>query len=282
MTRFDVGCLLIVAQLLCSTACGGNSLTNSGAPGAGGAAGTNAAGYAGIAGATAEMNAAGHVGIAGATGRACPSDLPDARQLAATPRANTNLELLALRFSPGIVADQQIYDRLVRDVVLISTQDQSVSDIGYFPADDGKGLLLLTDAPTLSKMQAGTYSEWDCLNDSYGLVDLSFNTDLISYASLTLKGIYDLQRLSKDYAALPGIQSAEPNASGGDGPTICVVREDSVWHYVFDRAGGDCPAGCTEHEYTHFTVSTAGTVVSLGGLSPSDASTYASREVCRR
>ncbi len=94
--------------------------------------------------------------------------------------------------------------------------------------------------------------------------------------------IYDLERLSKDYAALPGMQSVEPNGNGGDGPTICVVRQDSVWHYVFDRAGGDCPAGCTEHAYTHFTVSTLGTVVRLGELSSADALIYASNQVCRR
>lgn len=258
--------LLMCGGLLLVAACAGRADTSN----ANSAGAANSAGSYGTAGA----------GAGGAAPMACALDAPSAAQLAATPRANTNLELLALKFSSGVVAEQAIYDRLVRDVSLIVAQDQSVADISYFPPHDGKQLLLRTDARTVGAMETGSYGAWKCLNDTYGIEDVSFNSGTISYALLTLKGIYDLRRLAMDYAALQAIYSAEPNISGGDGPTICVTRKDDTWHYVFDRAGGDCPAGCTEHEYHHFTVSKSGTVTALGALTDAERAIYATREVC--
>src|SRR4051812_12135410 len=52
------------------------------------------------------------------------------------------------------------------------------------------------------------------------------------------------------------LESISPNTFV-DGPTICVTPSTDVWHYVFDRAGGDCPAGCTTHEYHHFSTTRA-------------------------
>ena len=269
-------------------ACGGRAhAPNSRANGGDGSGGTSAAGASmGGIGAGASVGGTGAGASAGWDGGAgsttwCPSDLPDAQELAATPRADTNVELLALRFSNGVVADQAIYDRLSRDLTLITDQDSSVSDIHYFPPSDGKGLLLQTDSQTASEMQAGTYTAWNCLNDAYGLQNTIISVGSVPFVELELEGIYDIERVAKQYAALPGIKSASSNIGGGDGPTICVVRKDDAWHYVFDRASGDCLAGCYEHEYTHFTVSTNGTVSALGALSAADAKLYASREVCR-
>jgi len=276
LAKFGVGSWLVMAQLLWLSACGGHSMTHSSAAGSGGTAES----HAGSSGAESHAGSSGTESHAG-SGGSCSSDLPDAEQLATTPRANTNLELLALKFSKGVVAEQEIYDRLVRDVALITAQNNSISEIAYFPPHDGKELLLIADARAFGEMQAGTYRAWDCLNDSYGVEAVSTNPGTLAFALLTLEGIYNLDLVSKQYAALPGIKSADPNIGGGDGPTICVVREDSQWHYVFDRAGGDCPAGCTEHEYTHFTVTTAGVVADLGRPSVAETALYASREACR-
>jgi len=286
MSKLDRGALLITVPVLCLAACGGHSSSKS--AGAGGLESSAGAGglesSAGAGGLEPAAGAGGIIGSAGTGGTrddTCPIDLPGASELAATPRANTNLELLALKFSSGVVAEQAVYDRLVRDVALITAREPSVADIDYYAPHDGKQLFLQTDARTLSQMQAGTYRAWSCLNGTYGLVSSDFSSGVISFATLTLKGIYNLVRVSKDYAALPGVQSASANVGGGDGSTICVVREDSVWHYVFDRASGDCLAGCTEHEYLHFTVSSAGTVVALGQPSAAELPVYASTEACR-
>lgn len=253
-----LGCMLAI------TACGGRAEAPSSraADGAGGG------------------NGIGSGGSAGASPADSCSTVPSATELAETPRENTNLELLALKFSRSIVADQGVYNSLVRDVGLIKARDPGVSDIQYFPHDDGKGLLLTADAATIEQMQAGTYTAWNCLNDAYGVQSANFNLGLVPFAELELEGIYNIRRVAQQYGGLPGIKSAMPNMGGGDGSTICVVEQNEITHYVFDRAGGDCPAGCTEHEYKHFTVTAGGGVSELGALSAADEEIYASSEAC--
>jgi hypothetical protein len=209
----------------------------------------------------------------------CPVGLPSAAEIASTPRADTNLELLALRNSTGIIADQAIYDRVVRDVTAIRAADPSVAGIGYFARSDGRRLFLELYKSRFADMQSGAYHDWDCLNQTYVETDLMLTDNEPSpYGTLTLKGNYDLERVGAQYAALPGIQSAASDMGGGDGPTICITRAADVWHYVFDKATGDCLAGCTEHEYHHFTTSMAGEVMSLGELADDEVATYAAAE----
>jgi hypothetical protein len=189
----------------------------------------------------------------------CPAPVSTAEELAATPRADENLELLALSLEPErITATSETYERVVADVSAIRRLEPELAEIGYFPPHDGKTLYLgLTDLAAQS-VSAGQYSAWDCLNDVYGLTSITTN-DIFgrAYALVELHGIYDIRRLAELYAQLPGVNTAEPDAFGGDGPTLCVKRAGDRYEYVVDQAGGDCPAGCTEHE-AHYFVSEAG------------------------
>ncbi|MEO8900445.1 MAG: hypothetical protein ABI627_02875 [Polyangiaceae bacterium] len=245
----------------------------------GGSGGMGAGGDAGASG-----NTSGDSGAAGSP--TCPLGLASAEEIAATPRADINLELLALQLSPGhFIADPSIYDRVVRDVTAIRVADPAIADIGFFASTDGRGIYLDIDDDTFAEMQQGTYHAWDCLNETYGKTGLNLGTPNPQFpnsGTITLKGIYDIPQLVPLYAELKGIKSAGQNYDGiGDGPTICVTPSPTVWHYVFDRAGGDCPAGCTTHEYHHFSTSLAGDIESLGDLQPSEVDTYASLKACR-
>jgi hypothetical protein len=223
----------------------------------------------------------------------CHEGLATPEEIAATPREDTNLEQLALRHSDGIVADQDVYDRIVRDVTRIRAEDADVSEIGYWPPNDGKTLLLGVDGATWDAMQSDGYSDWNCLIDSYPVENTTYEkyTSLDMYTvQIELRGIYNLEPIAAQFAELPGVSSAEPNFGIGDGPTICLTPSDAVWHYVFDQAGGDCPAGCTTHLYTYFTVSSDdGTIERVGSWGTEGSSSpapdwvaqYASREVCR-
>jgi hypothetical protein len=70
---------------------------------------------------------------------------------------------------------------------------------------------------------------------------------------------------------------------------ICVTPGPDTWHFVTDATGGDCPAGCTEHSYTHFTTDAAGAAVvqleewssKTGGVAPGWVAQYASHVACR-
>ena len=245
-------------------------------------------GSSGGIGAAADAGASGNTpGDGGAAGSAsCPPGLASTAEIAATPRADTNLELLALSLSPGrFIADQGVYDRVVRDVTAIRVADPSIADIDFFASTDGRGISFDNiDDDTFTEMQQGTYHAWDCLNQTYVKTGLDLGTPnpkFPNFGTITLKGIYDIPQLVPLYAELKGINSAGQNYGVGDGPTICVTQSPTVWHYVFDRAGGDCPAGCTTHEYHHFSTSLAGDIQSLGNLQPSEVDTYASLKACR-
>src|SRR5689334_22767574 len=57
-------------------------------------------------------------GCTDSVSRVCPPDRAVAEDLEATPRADVNLELLAIAAQPfgRITADQAVYDRIVHDV----------------------------------------------------------------------------------------------------------------------------------------------------------------------
>src|SRR4051812_20947830 len=186
----------------------------------------------GAAGASTAGAAAGD-STAGSPSHSC-ADLPDADQVAVTPRANVNLEQLALKFSDGVIADQDVYDRLVRDLGDIASSDPELADISYFPPDDGKSLLLVVEDETMASMTNGTYHDWDCLNDTYGEVSVRLSPGRQNLVELQLKGIYNLPELSRTYANLGGVLSASPAVGGGGGSTICVTQQKDTWHYVLD------------------------------------------------
>jgi hypothetical protein len=199
---------------------------------------------------------------------ACPPALASASELAATPRANTNLELLALKLSPGkLVADEATYQRVVRDVTAIRAAHAELAAISYFTYSDGRTLGLELPTATADQIEAGTYHAWDCLNATYGAKApfeiIRLGSSPTAFLYLELEGIYAMDQLAKEYAKLPGVTGADGNAVGGDGPTICATGGPSTWHLVFDAASGDCPAGCIDHAFRHFTTEPDGAIAEV-------------------
>lgn len=181
------------------------------------------------------------------------------QEIAATPRDDVVLELMALHMSGGLTADQAVYDRVKADVERVFALVPEMAHVPFHPRrHDGRGILFLVDQPTWNAMQGGTYTAWDCLNDYYGLESLRLSSGLRS-GTLMLKGIYDTALLLPLYAQLPGFTSVEVNAFGGDGPTICgLIDSSATHHYFFDDRGGDCPAGCTTSDIRYLTTSPGG------------------------
>jgi hypothetical protein len=210
-------------------------------------------------------------------GADCPPALASEAELASTPRANANLELLALKLSPGkVVADEATYQRVVRDVAAIRAKDPSLAKISFFAHDDGQTIGLVVPVETAAQMEAGTYHAWDCLNATYSAMlpveVIRIGSSATAFVYFELRGLYATKLLAAEYAKLPGITSAEGATFGGDGPTICATAGPSTWHYVFDDASGDCPAGCIDHVLRHFATEPAGAVTELGRWSTQDGS----------
>lgn len=196
----------------------------------------------------------------------CPEPIGTSDEVAATPRDDENLELLALSLDAGeVTATDETYGRVTADVARIRELEPGLADIGFMPPHDGTTLSLTPSDIAFASMQTGEYSAWDCLNDFYGLeaIELYESTLGRPWLTIELEGNYALDVLARVYAELPGMEYVGPNYFGGDGPTICAERDGDVYEYVVDRAGGDCPAGCTTHEAYHFRSTGAGEVEAL-------------------
>jgi hypothetical protein len=172
--------------------------------------------------------------------------------------ADENLERLALRLSSGLYADRQIYDRLVRDIKTIRDRDPELGSVGYRFDHNVRVLRVFFKPLYFWLARTHLYGDWNCLN-SFLPADVVTHSDF-DYAELTFGGLYNPDIISNAYQSLPGVTMTEFSARIGGGSSIFVTREDAVWHYLFDIAGGDCPSGCTEHEMHYFELAADGRV----------------------
>jgi hypothetical protein len=180
-----------------------------------------------------------------------------AEQLARTPRADANLESLALNLSEGITADDDIYRRLVRDIAAIRTVDPRMRTITYAAPDNGM-LLVGPASSTRLLVKSGLHTEWDCLNHHFRVTGITFQSD---FAILQFNGMYNLNRLGELYAGLKGFRYASPDAQLhlGNPASIYVMPDPNGWRYVFGGAQ-TCGSNDIECGFYYFVVSPDGIV----------------------
>jgi hypothetical protein len=194
----------------------------------------------------------------------CPTPVGTADELARTPRADTNLELLALALDAGqLTATQATYERVVADVTAIRASAPSLGTLEFWPPHDGRSILITFGSEANDALGAGVYTAWDCLLTAYrvqvgGVID-TFPT----YApTLTLGGIFDLVRLQELFEQLPDV-SADISFNTGRSP--CSARAGEHYEYVVDRTSGACDGvGTCRGSARHFASDTPGDISLLG------------------
>lgn len=173
------------------------------------------------------------------------------------PRPNESIELLAARLSPGAVADQKIYDRLAADLQEIRSAEPAVRNVQILPAHDGRTLFVKFESVSRLAVQIGLYDAWNCLNRRYHgkVAEVSFD----GTATIRFQGIYDLEKVAREYAQLPSVVYAEPNrfVSYLSTFSLCVTPTQSEWNYVFNATGQPSDT------LYYFTTDPAGTVHSI-------------------
>jgi hypothetical protein len=190
----------------------------------------------------------------------CPTPIGSAEELALTPRADTNMELLGFVLEPdNVVVTQPTYERLVDDVAAIRTFEATLADVYHREIHDGRRFQLTWTAATAEAFADGLYTAWDCLNEVYGLRSV---TPLDSGVELELDGIYNLPLVFERYRQLPGVTGGASMLGGAPAPDICVAREGERYEYVFDAAG-ECPEGCPERRAYYFVSESSGQVTQL-------------------
>jgi hypothetical protein len=129
--------------------------------------------------------------------------------------------------------------------------------------------LIGLDVEGLEAWNAGTYDGWDCPNELYHVTEIEPSPSLGLFI-LSFAGLYDVNQVGEDYLAAENVSYVEPDGLIGDGRDVCLSIDGDVHTYIFDDARGDCPAGCTSHVYTGFTVDLDGTITALGSFDPSE------------
>ena len=201
--------------------------------------------------------------------RAMPSDCPvlpgTAKELAETPRANAEFELMALALGGGFTADSATYDRLRRDIPSIRAHRPVLKDVTFRGAEFPDRIELAVTTKAFDAIEARTYHDWDCLHARYGWIDgRTSASGALRSVTAQLFGRFRRDTIEELYQRLPGVEYAS-FGGGFDGSTICAKRAaEDTFHYVFDVAGGDCPAGCIEHHEYYFVSSADGFIEARG------------------
>jgi hypothetical protein len=262
------------------------------APGTGGSrapAGTGGATQGSVPADAADADASLVSDAAPATGGACPPGQATPAEIAATPRADGNLEMLALWIGKKLTAPQAYYDRIVRDVGAIRAKAPELARVQFTPLYSGTSLMLQVTAAALQEMRNKTYQPWVCANRLYGAREDKFNLsgfgDLVV---LEFKGRYNEDLLAEEYGRMPGVRAAQRNTLGGIGgpwQTICATPEGDTWHYVFAAPQGASGVSGTYH---HFSTAADGSVTALGSHAlaggaaplPDWVTKYVSKDAC--
>jgi hypothetical protein len=196
----------------------------------------------------------------------CPGPLGNPEDLAATPRADENLEFLALVLEPdAVVVSQATYERVVADVTAIRALVPELAPIEYRPPHDGRSAWISFGSIAVDVWAMGAFSGLECLNDALGATySPAFDNFDLYYRQVSLRGIHNMPLVAQLYNQLPDIAAGELTGGPGDGPTWCIGRDGSDYEYVIDWAMGGCSSGwCQEHEAHHFSSEVAGEATPL-------------------
>ena len=197
---------------------------------------------------------------------------PDAWEPPMLTETDVLADRLLRREGDGLLLDAAERQELAGELgpVLFRIRDvyPAVADIAVW-ADYAFGELLLGLEPSLfeavmSLLEGQTEpvvlrtgnAAFDTLNERLGLTAVDvfprFETVIFYF-----KEYLNVPAAAAAYAALEGIEYAEPNIYLGDGSDIDAVKSAGRWYVIVRRAWGDCPAGCINEELLFFIVDNA-------------------------
>ena len=176
-----------------------------------------------------------------------------------TPKANEEAELIALCLSGQMVAPQDLYEQVRRDLASIRATFGDTLEatrlISFWPPWQPGELGIGVDDTTAQQILSGEYHAWDALNEKYELT--SMNTRHLSGIGavfLTFRGRLHPCRLGELYERLPGVEITTPNHIPGDWSKVCARQTLTGMSYLFHHGWGSCPSGCIYSEYWYFRV----------------------------
>ena len=200
---------------------------------------------------------------------------------------NKDAEILAMESSGELVAPLSLYERTVDDLVNIRNQYSDVSVVNVSATSGYKmsEMLLGLDKNAMALFDTGNYSQWDQLNQKFGVASVTKLSD--KAVKMQFERGYNIPQLAEAYinAKLQGVTFAEPNFIIGASQDICLENQaDENRIYMFKQGEGDCPAGCITWQYAGFKVDANQAVTQLGQFSSFDATPdwYENNQACKQ
>lgn len=263
---------LTTSILLVAAGCGGGDTSGTGGTGGttitGGSGGTTTGGAGGTTITGGTGGAGGTTGGGGAIDP-CADYMGQATQaeLALSPFFDEESEVLAYEATGEVVADEHVYDRIVFDLSAIRATTPAVQNIHMMQSGAPSELYVGFDDVGFAAVKAGTYTAWNCANAWYGVKSIETPNATVH---VTFEHRLNPFALALEYDQFPNTSLVGAVIPAGDGDDVCVsIEGTNLYHYVFDKGDGDCPAGCTMHTYWGFT--TDGTSVTpLGTFTNQD------------
>lgn len=150
-------------------------------------------------------------------GSACsPSFGPFCADTSKTPRENKEAEEMALWLSGSLVAPDDLYDTMLKQLSLIrddhADQIPQLRDVVFEPHWASNEIRVRVTDEAVSRYEAGQYNDLDSLNASLKLMWMSYR-EAGSFL-LRYNGRYHFHRLREMYTQIPSVVSVYPPGPG--------------------------------------------------------------------
>jgi len=178
---------------------------------------------------------------------------------------------MTLWLTSDLVAPQEPYERLLRDITAIRDQYSELDPPlkGVFRRYWNPSILRVgLTADAVDQYLDGTYADLDSLNSLFGLETVLENfLEPGEPGSITLifRGRLHPARLAEFYEQVDTVRYTAIAWWAGDGHRIYPWYADGKLTYLFREGQGDCLAGCTMNRYWYFRTDSEGNIDFVGG-----------------
>jgi hypothetical protein len=196
----------------------------------------------------------------------CPSLVGDAGEMALSPRADDNLEALALSLEPTrVIASQATYDRVVADMAALRALAPELASIQFTPPYQHSLDVVFGDVARQS-LASEQYSAWNCLNDFYAPMTVAPVPDAPTegLVRVQFERTFNGEVLAELYRQLPGVTAGEPSYDDGLGTALAARRNGDTFEYFVRTSDASCATTCPspidDTTARHFRSTSAGSV----------------------
>jgi hypothetical protein len=170
-----------------------------------------------------------------------------------SPRPDAEAEQLALEEGLGLLASDDMYNRIQRDLAAIRQAEPAVATVIHDPAWGASQMIV----KVLHGMDTCDY---DALNAFYQVTNENFlfTSGGGDWYVIFFPGRMRIPLLANHYAALPEVEFADPDSLVGTDDRIeiaMLIDPPGAWRYTIDDGFHDCFDGCDCHVVRTFTVS---------------------------